>query len=340
MDHIIRFSSVTHYQGKIEEKRFTLEMGNNNSILLIVKKDEFNGKEKEEVSRIIKENKINQEGTYILESKDGTYRPILRLHDYNIATAIPYSLLSSLSIQALPTINKNNVEEITDNESRSPRLYCTSKVKTIGSSHEEVMFRKEFSRYDNRESFIEEIKCLLKLHGSEHIANLKYVQIDEKKGLANAIITEYYHICLEELIPKLKRKDLETKLKIALDLATALDSIQSEGIYHLDIKPSNIMLTDDLSKVKIIDFGMNYTPGRYIQGVKPEKNMVYALGITLLELSISENIKKLDKENLMGLLRTIRRDKASYGVILGSLNLKFKLKTVKEFLSKHPFLKS
>jgi serine/threonine-protein kinase len=96
--------------------------------------------------------------------------------------------------------------------------------------------------------------------------------------------------------------DMRTKLRIALDIARALQYIHSRKIIHRDIKPDNIHLTTT-GVVKLMDFGIAKTEGLsmtragYVLGtpyyMAPEQVQgqeiteqvdVYAFGILLFEL--------------------------------------------------------
>ena len=48
---------------------------------------------------------------------------------------------------------------------------------------------------------------------------------------------------------------LEESLKIALQIAEALEAAHDSGIIHRDLKPANVKITAE-GKVKVLDFGL------------------------------------------------------------------------------------
>lgn len=53
------------------------------------------------------------------------------------------------------------------------------------------------------------------------------------------------------------RLNWRNKLSILIDIAKGLQYLHSSGIIHRDVKPSNIMVGEDLMEAKIIDFGIS-----------------------------------------------------------------------------------
>src|SRR5215510_13047545 len=61
----------------------------------------------------------------------------------------------------------------------------------------------------------------------------------------------------ETLAERLKRGPIvaEESLKIAVDIADALEEAHEKGVIHRDLKPGNIKITPE-AKVKVLDFGL------------------------------------------------------------------------------------
>lgn len=91
----------------------------------------------------------------------------------------------------------------------------------------------------------------------------------------------------------------------AKSIATTLAYVHSKGILHNDIKPANIILSSDLEKYSLIDFGLArekqeleklcslatwiYAPPEKYKGSCDERSDIYSLGLTLKVLTSGEN---------------------------------------------------
>jgi serine/threonine-protein kinase len=50
--------------------------------------------------------------------------------------------------------------------------------------------------------------------------------------------------------------DLETSLRVAADIASALAEAHRRGVVHRDLKPENVMVSNDGGRVRVLDFGL------------------------------------------------------------------------------------
>ena len=155
-----------------------------------------------------------------------------------------------------------------------------------------------------REKFKKEARRLRKLQ-SNHI--VKVYDLFEENGTAYYVMD---YIDGENLSERLKRTGTplaeEEVLRILPQILDALEAAHKEGIWHLDLKPANIML-DKIGVVKLIDFGASKqqsatggattsTAVSYTNGYAPREQMeqnldkfgpwadFYALGATLYNL--------------------------------------------------------
>jgi serine/threonine protein kinase len=74
-------------------------------------------------------------------------------------------------------------------------------------------------------------------------------------------VTEYFEGAIdgEAWLKKYDKMDLNTALMVGLQIAKGLELAHEKGIFHLDLKPANILLKQTSSGVvvKIIDFGLS-----------------------------------------------------------------------------------
>src|SRR2546423_1617810 len=95
---------------------------------------------------------------------------------------------------------------------------------------------------------------------AEVLASLNHPNIAQIYGLeetdqARCILMELVEG--ETLADRLKRGPIriEETLKIARQIADALEAAHDKGIIHRDLKPANVKITPD-GKVKVLDFGL------------------------------------------------------------------------------------
>ena len=98
------------------------------------------------------------------------------------------------------------------------------------------------------------------------LASLNHPNIAAIYGLEEDNGTRFLVLELVEgdtLAERLKRGAIavEESLKLALQIAEALEAAHEKGVIHRDLKPANIKVTPD-GKVKVLDFGLAKAIGR------------------------------------------------------------------------------
>ena len=148
------------------------------------------------------------------------------------------------------------------------------------------------------EKFKREAQAAASLLG-ENIVNI-YDVVDE--GRYHFIVMELVDgITLKEYIRIKGKLDITEGVSIAIQVARALKTAHAQHIVHRDIKPQNILITDD-SKVKVADFGIaravseqtvNANAIGSVHYISPEqarggrcdaRSDIYSLGITMYEM--------------------------------------------------------
>lgn len=99
-----------------------------------------------------------------------------------------------------------------------------------------------------------EIYFLSKLRLPGCIKYYGCIEIPDKKVY---IIMEYYQgidlfeLIVDDVLP------MDSKLKIARNIAHAIDELHRCGVVHRDIKPENVMVNPDTLAIKLIDYGLS-----------------------------------------------------------------------------------
>ncbi|MCM1291467.1 MAG: protein kinase [Prevotella sp.] len=112
---------------------------------------------------------------------------------------------------------------------------------------------KEGMVQDYRKKFVREAKNLGDVN-HEHIINV--MEVFEANNTVYYAMQYIEGGSLDDRIKKLGKLSEKETITMTLKMADALSALHSRGMLHLDIKPSNVMLTDDLNPI-LIDFGLS-----------------------------------------------------------------------------------
>ena len=130
--------------------------------------------------------------------------------------------------------------------------------------HGQIWFVKSYKLPDVAEAAMrlrKEFEILLKLN---HRGVVRAGWLQDIPGAGLSLVMEYIDgESLDEFIGHATRAE---RRAIAADLVDTMAYVHSHGVCHLDLKPSNIMVTGhgETTHIKIIDFGMADTPGSAI----------------------------------------------------------------------------
>lgn len=106
---------------------------------------------------------------------------------------------------------------------------------------------------DYRKKFIREAKNLGEVT-HENIINV--LEVFEANGTVYYAMQYIEGGSLDDYIKRNGRMKEDETVNMVLKMANALKTLHDRGMVHLDIKPSNVMLTEDLNPV-LIDFGLS-----------------------------------------------------------------------------------
>jgi serine/threonine-protein kinase len=134
-------------------------------------------------------------------------------------------------------------------KARDPQIDRLVAVKTVSLWGQEADEEKEF-----RLRFMHEAKAAGRLHHPGIVAIFDAGETPEKHH--PYIVLEYVAgEALNRILAREKKLPLATALQLTQEIAEALDYAHAQGVVHRDIKPGNILITED-GHAKIADFGI------------------------------------------------------------------------------------
>ncbi len=134
-------------------------------------------------------------------------------------------------------------------KARDPQIDRLVAVKTVSMRGHDPEAEKEF-----RMRFLNEAQAAGRLH---HPGIVAVFDVGEDEGSGDPYIVLEYVAgeALNRVLAREHKLPLARALQIAEEVARALDYAHEQGVTHRDIKPGNIMITED-GHAKIADFGI------------------------------------------------------------------------------------
>ncbi|MCX8082216.1 MAG: serine/threonine protein kinase [bacterium] len=187
-----------------------------------------------------------------------------------------------------------------------------------------------------------------------------------------AIIMEYINgTNLKEILYQRNKFPLNILVRILYEAGQGLAHIHKNNIVHKDVKPDNILVSEDLSVVKITDFGIAKLPGKLwqkdifpkggtvtkygtISYVAPEQvqgnanfcSDIYSFGITIDEVitakvEVPDEMEKNQEDYFRRIdIRSYRKNTGKQMILCEDLNIPEELKEIiKKATKQEPFLR-
>src|SRR3954469_3009475 len=150
-----------------------------------------------------------------------------------------YEILGELGRGAMGVVYK----------ARDPQIDRLVAVKTVSLWGQEPEEEKEF-----RLRFMNEAQAAGRLHHSGIVAVFDVGENPDNRD--PYIVLEYVQgESLSRILSREKKLPLEKALRLAEEIADALDYAHAQGVIHRDIKPANVLIAQD-GHAKIADFGI------------------------------------------------------------------------------------
>ena len=132
---------------------------------------------------------------------------------------------------------------------RDPKINRTVAIKSIAISHHPEEVRKEF-----RERFLREAEAAGRL---SHPGIVTIFDVGEEPDTHDPFLVMEYVSgkSLDAILQEKGKLAPEEAVRLASELAEALDCAHGQDVVHRDLKPANILMTED-GHAKIADFGV------------------------------------------------------------------------------------
>lgn len=184
-----------------------------------------------------------------------------------------------------------------------------------------------WNEYDNRDNDLNEYIIASILNGNNGYLKYDFFFTLVKSNTSDRLFYIYAVICTDMYLTIMdyiyyKYSDItEEKLDIAINITKAVNYMHKNGIIHLDLKPENVLIDIEKSKVFIIDFGTsviinNYDPNSYLMNTKQIGTLLYQAPEMNSDIGVKyKNLIKCDIYSLSIMLSMIVYDEYNHNII-------------------------
>ena len=173
-----------------------------------------------------------------------------------------------------------------------------------------VLPRDRMANAERRQRFVQEAQLASSL---QHPHIVVIYEIGAAEGIEFISMELVRGRTLEAVIPRAGLR-LQEALKIAVQIADALAAAHAAGVVHRDLKPGNLMVTDE-GQVKVLDFGlaklMETAPPGELEETRTQAEAVKTEDGTILGSAPYMSPEQVDGKNV-----DARSDIFSFGAIL------------------------
>lgn len=187
-----------------------------------------------------------------------------------------------------------------------------------------VVIKKAIS-VETQRLLLNEVRIMKVLQGSTKVRQMIWNTLERgKKHVTPKVYFKHVAFCLSEK----KSYVRENTKQVLVETLVSLQDIHSRNVFHGDIKPNNILLTEGSCKVQLCDFGSAVVcnAGEKIPWNRlgcrafaaPEymlkkhsmhaKGDVYSLGVTFLNIFMGNKAWKVNSKDMTKLYRALRSD--------------------------------
>lgn len=136
----------------------------------------------------------------------------------------------------------------------SSKVYAAIDINT----QEKVAIKKIKNFLENKHESLRILREILLLRKLKHpnIINLKEIIVEGEDSKKLSLVLEFLPTDVKKIFKSNRILTPENIKRIIFQILLGLHYCQQSQVLHRDLKPENVLITDDLSSVKLCDFGL------------------------------------------------------------------------------------